>query len=619
MGPSARRVASDLALDALVLAVAAAHVFLAPYAKVEESFNLQATHDVMYHGWDLASYDHHAFPGVVPRTFIGAIALAALAKPLHVALVFLRVLDSDEARGTKMGAQIAARLALATVTVAALGRMRRVLRSAFGEAVGVAFACIVASQFHLTFYASRTLPNTFALALTTLAAADWFEAHVERTSSSSSSSSRDVSVAVDARDFRAVFLLTASFVIFRCDTVLLLAPVGAHMLLTRAFSLPRAVNWGARCVAACLAITVAVDTAMWAPPSTSDVASGSSALWPGSEGIMWPEGRVFWFNTYENKSKEWGVSPFRWYFANALPRALGTWTPFVPFGASAEPKTRPVFLVALCFVAAYSFLPHKELRFVFPALPLCDACAAVGVVEAYARLGSRRVSFVSKKRKKGGKKTSDVAAFVDVRKNALGVSLLLGVAAIAVAAHAVFASAAYRNYPGGEAFAAMHAAETHARLGNDKKTPTRVHVDVAAAQTGVSRFGESVHKGSDAFVYSKRERVAFIETSFDDENPSDADSDADAFDDAFDDFDVLLSGEPRVPGYDVVATHEGYAGMALVKRRLAAFGVGVVFPWVAPRTTPAIWTHRRWRQKKETSVPDEEDQTPDGAFASRGR
>ena len=176
MGPRASRVASDLALDALVLAVAAAHVFLAPYTKVEESFNLQATHDVMVHGWDLSAYDHHAFPGVVPRTFIGAIVLAALAKPLQFALVFLRVLDGDDARGTKMGAQIAARLALALANVAALGRMRRVLRSAFGKGVGVAFALVVASQFHLTFYVSRTLPNTFALALTTLAAADWLDA-----------------------------------------------------------------------------------------------------------------------------------------------------------------------------------------------------------------------------------------------------------------------------------------------------------------------------------------------------------------------------------------------------------------------------------------------------------
>ena len=77
----------------------------------------------MVHGWDLSAYDHHAFPGVVPRTFIGAIVLAALAKPLQFALVFLRVLDGDDA-GHEDGAQIAARLALALANVAALGRMR---------------------------------------------------------------------------------------------------------------------------------------------------------------------------------------------------------------------------------------------------------------------------------------------------------------------------------------------------------------------------------------------------------------------------------------------------------------------------------------------------------------
>ena len=587
MGPRASRVASDLALDALVLAVAAAHVFLAPYTKVEESFNLQATHDVMVHGWDLSAYDHHAFPGVVPRTFIGAIVLAALAKPLQFALVFLRVLDGDDARGTKMGAQIAARLALALANVAALGRMRRVLRSAFGKGVGVAFALVVASQFHLTFYVSRTLPNTFALALTTLAAADWLDAFF-----SSSFSCRKKTY--DARDARAVLLLTASFVIFRCDTALLLAPVGAHMLFTRAFSLAGAVNWGARCVAACLAITIAIDTAMWAPPRLLDARErdalydtlgqslSQKSLWPGSEGIMWPEGRVFWFNTYENRSHEWGTYPFSWYFTDALPRAIGIWTPFVVFGAATNGKARVVALVALSFVTTYSFLPHKELRFVFPALPLCDACAAVGVAETYRRLSElRMMSEKTRKRRRTNRSATRRRASFRPPPPAplLGVALLL-----AVATHVLFASAAYRNYPGGEAFAAMHAAEARGERFASREKPTRVHVDVAAAQTGASRFGESAFL--DAFVYSKREGIS-PETFQTLPDPVA--------------FDVLITGEPFVPGYEPEAVHEGYAGIRTTRRRLSLLGVAKVSVpvWVETRTTPAIWTHRRVRRPRD--------------------
>jgi len=40
----------DFALDSLQLTVAWSHVLLSPYTKVEESFNLHATHDVFFYG-----------------------------------------------------------------------------------------------------------------------------------------------------------------------------------------------------------------------------------------------------------------------------------------------------------------------------------------------------------------------------------------------------------------------------------------------------------------------------------------------------------------------------------------------------------------------------------------
>jgi hypothetical protein len=40
----------DPVLDQLIVVTAWVHVLLAPYTKVEESFNLHATHDVLMYG-----------------------------------------------------------------------------------------------------------------------------------------------------------------------------------------------------------------------------------------------------------------------------------------------------------------------------------------------------------------------------------------------------------------------------------------------------------------------------------------------------------------------------------------------------------------------------------------
>lgn len=47
------------ALDLVLFGVVALQVWLCPFTKVEESFNLQAIHDVLYHGSDLTKVRNH--------------------------------------------------------------------------------------------------------------------------------------------------------------------------------------------------------------------------------------------------------------------------------------------------------------------------------------------------------------------------------------------------------------------------------------------------------------------------------------------------------------------------------------------------------------------------------
>lgn len=147
----------SLCLIPLVILI---YLCVAPYTKVEESFNIQATHDVLVYGTPLSnvyqklstSYDHFAFPGAVPRSFIGPVLLAGVARPF--AALF----------GPRHN-QFLVRALLGWFNAYSLLFFQRQLHNACGPAVARWFVVLQVSQFHVMFYASRTLPNMFAFGL----------------------------------------------------------------------------------------------------------------------------------------------------------------------------------------------------------------------------------------------------------------------------------------------------------------------------------------------------------------------------------------------------------------------------------------------------------------------
>ena len=328
------------ALDVVVYLAVIAHMLAAPYTKVEESFNVQACHDAMLLGASpsaLGGWDHVQFPGAVPRTFVGALLSSAIGAPA-AALAW--------SRGAPLIAgQLCARGALAAISVGAFALFRHATRDALGGGVGRALALVVLVQFHLPFYMSRFLPNTFALAV----------AHIA------------TGLALRERPYAALSTIAAGAALFRCDLVLLLAPFGIWLWLFRPpgkrASFARAAACAAGAAAAAAALSVAVDSILW-------------------QRTLWPELEVLLFNTVDNRSSEWGTSPPSWYLYSALPRALLGAMPLALAGFVLEPRVRAPVLCSATFIALYSALPHKETRFLYPALPAFNLAAAVAVDRA---------------------------------------------------------------------------------------------------------------------------------------------------------------------------------------------------------------------------------------------
>lgn len=507
---------------------------------MEESFNIQATFDLIYKRWDAVhTFDHVDFPGVVPRTFVGPIVLTAFASipKLILALSSYQMLH-------------VVRFSLGAIVSLSLLRVRNALARRYDTLTAFSFTILTIFQFHVPFYASRPLPNVFAFIFTNFALGD-----------------RIVSSQA-IHGYRAIVLLAVAVALFRSELSLYLFPT----ILSSAVSDP-----GIKFFPACsVALISAIITA-----TVSIIVD--SHFW---NRLAYPELEVFYFNVILNKSSAWGTAPWHWYFSNALPRACGG-ALLLAFLAiiTAKPRVRPVVFPSIVFVAIYSILPHKELRFVLYTIPTINAAAAVTIIDA-VRTGMKAM--------RGYAGSDKERSYISRRNSALRFLLYLSIFMVAIATtlasmvQTIISTAASRyNYPAAYALQKMHVAEkqTYTEQGickhNEKDSPVTafVHIDVDSAMNGISQY---VYERSDFSQNSNNRQNCPTWAYFKDENVDDV-----ALRNRFT---HLVSERRYIEGFCLVLAENGYSGVRWRDMRLN----------IEPRT----FVHRNINVSTENCFPE---------------
>lgn len=329
---------------------------------------------------------------------------------------------------------VSCRAVLGTVTWLSFLWLQRSVGARYGRSAQFWLVVCSICQFHFPYYASRPLPNVFALIIVNVALAEWVHPNPKWSR------------------HKAVFLLGLTISVFRCDVLILTAFVGLQIVFS-ASSLLQVVGYGmtgALGLISGVAVSYPVDSYFWNRP-------------------LWPEGEVFRFNVIENKSSNYGTSPFYWYFLIALPKMmLGSYLLFIASLPMFRDYARNYALPTLLFVLTYSILPHKEVRFIFYATQVFTIGAALTITRV---MGSA-----------ADKKKEDSAA-EPVASSRIRTLLKLGVLGLLLLSFAVsigFAVLSSYNYPGGYAFARLH-----------KDHPAgRVFIDTMTSMEGITRFGE---------------------------------------------------------------------------------------------------------------------------------
>ncbi|KAJ8144380.1 hypothetical protein OY671_002515 [Metschnikowia pulcherrima] len=436
-------------LDLILVAVVAAHLFLAPYTKVEESFNIQAIHDILNYGVSplaLEYFDHKTFPGVVPRTFVGSVALAGIVKAIdYVYTISTGTSFVADGPNGQLHVQVLARAVLAAANIAGL----LALRSSLGKisaksrktASSVFYTFMLLSQFHLIFYASRTLPNFVVLPLVNFGLSK-----------------------VLIGDLSGLTWLAFSGAVFRLEvgvfaTIIALVSslvFGQSNLFQGVFMLAVGTIVG-------LTLTYTVDSYFW----------GTTSL---------PEVQAFVFNVVQGKSVEWGVEPYSAYFTKYIinffrpPHVLV----LAVFGLLRDPagtgplnpekkvvthparnSLRILGVSALLFVSVMSFQPHKEWRFIIYVAPVFTLLAGHGFAYLWYK---------------------NAASYA----HRLLVLLVIGSTFVSLAISSFMAFASSYNYPGGGAIQYVNKLVSQAPSNKN----ITIHMDVPACMTGITHFTE---------------------------------------------------------------------------------------------------------------------------------
>ena len=163
-----------------------------------------------------------------------------------------------------------------------------------------------------------------------------------------------------------------------------------------------------------------------------------------------------------------------WYFTRAIPKALAASTVLIPVGLLFDRRLLRLVLPVIGFIFLYSFLPHKELRFIIYVFPILNLAAAVFCARVWINKWKSWIRFI------------------------LALAILGHVVANGLYSSAsLYASSS--NYPGGTALSGLQFKHRYLR---DK--PISVHIDPFCAEAGISRFFQVFP----AWEYNKTENLS---------------------------------------------------------------------------------------------------------------